>query len=109
MRIESGDDMNLKQIVGLRIKELRQRNKFTQSKLSELVEITPKHQSCIEMGKNYPSAELIEKYAKVFQMKSTEVLYLEEKPSKQVLITKITEKLNKTSYEKLLILNKILG
>ena len=101
--------MNLKQIVGLRIKELRQRNNLTQFKISELVEITPKHQSCIEIGKNYPSAELIEKYAKVFHMKPEEILLLEDKLSKQELIVKISEQLSKTSYEKLVIINKILG
>lgn len=48
--------MTLKQQLGLRIKELRKKNKLTQAQLAKKVNIATKHESCIETGKNYPSA-----------------------------------------------------
>ena len=56
--------MNLKSKLGKRIQELRLLNNLKQSELAELVSIATKTQSCIETGKNYPSSELIERYAK---------------------------------------------
>ena len=51
--------MNIKEQLGLRIKELRLKNGLKQSELAEKVNIATKHQSCIETGRNYPSADVI--------------------------------------------------
>ena len=50
-----------KQLLGMRIKEFREKRKFTQDKLAEIVGIDPKHLSRIENGRNYPSFETLEK------------------------------------------------
>lgn len=60
--------MELKKAIGKRIKELRVKTKYTQAELAERVGIASKHQSCIETGKNFPSVELLERYAYVFNM-----------------------------------------
>jgi len=49
-----------KQALGLRIKEFREKQGFTQDKLAELVGIDSKHLSRIENGRNYPSFETLE-------------------------------------------------
>lgn len=93
--------MNLKQQLGQRIKELRLQNKLTQSSLAEKVNIATKYQSCVETGNSYPSAELIEKYAKVFNIEPAEVLSINNSKIRTELITKINKKIENFSISKL--------
>ena len=81
--------MNLKKLLGLRIKELRTRCKMTQSQLAEQVSIDPKHQSCIENGRNFPSSDLLDKYAVVFNMDFCELLKLEHQQPRIFLEEKL--------------------
>lgn len=69
--------MELKKAVGKRIKELRIKAKYTQAELAEKVGVASKHQSCIETGKNFPSAELLEKYAKVLNINVLDLLNIQ--------------------------------
>ena len=55
--------MNIKNLFGLKIKEYRKKKNLTQAQLAELVNVDDKHISCIESGKNFPSADLIERLA----------------------------------------------
>ena len=66
--------MEVKKRLGKRIKQLRLKNNLKQSELAEMIDIATKSQSCIETGKNYPTAENIEKYAKVFNVDVSEIL-----------------------------------
>jgi len=93
--------MNLKQQLGQRIKELRIKNNLTQSALAEKVNIATKYQSCVETGNSYPSAELIEKYAKAFNLEPSEVLSINNSKIKTDLINKINKKLENLSISKL--------
>ena len=54
---------DIKILLGRRIKEYRKRAGMTQAKLAELVNVDDKHISCIESGKNFPSADLINRLA----------------------------------------------
>lgn len=65
--------INIKTILGKQIKKLQIENKLTQQELAEQINIASKHQSRIETGKSYPSAELIEKYARVFKIYPEEI------------------------------------
>ena len=47
--------MDLKQMIGARIKEIRTKKGFTQEQLSERMEINPKYLSSIERGKENPT------------------------------------------------------
>ena len=93
--------MNLKQQLGKRIKELRLKNNLTQSALAEIVDIASKYQSCVETGNSYPSAELIEKYAKAFNLEPSEVLSINNSKIKTDLINKINKKIEAFSISKL--------
>ena len=66
--------MEVKKRLGKRIQELRIKNNLKQSELAEKIDIATKSQSCIETGKNYPTAENIEKYAKAVNVDVAEVL-----------------------------------
>ena len=52
-----------KELLGLRIKEFREKRKLTQDKLAETVGIDPKHLSRIENGSRNPSIKLLQRLA----------------------------------------------
>lgn len=60
--------MTTKELLGARIKELRRQRGLTQEKLSEMIEIDPKHLSRIEVGKSYPSLETLDKLGNVLKV-----------------------------------------
>lgn len=59
---------NIKILFGRKIKELRKKYNYTQAHLAELVNVDDKHISCIESGKNFPSADLIERLANALKV-----------------------------------------
>lgn len=91
--------MEIKKRLGKRIQELRIKNNLTQSELAEKVGIAAKSQSCIETGKNYPTAENMEKYAKAFNVDISEMLEISHiKPKEELLsdLIKILKSANDT-------------
>lgn len=52
-----------KELLGSRIKELRKLRGLSQEKLSEKINIDPKHLSRIEVGRGFPSLDTLEKVA----------------------------------------------
>ena len=100
--------MSIKLQLGLRIKELRKKAGLTQAKLAELVSVDAKHQSCIENGKNFPSADLIEKYAKAFDIESSELLILSHNKKRNTLIKEITELLKSANDQDVQLAHRVL-
>ncbi len=79
-------EQNLKKRLGKRIQELRVKNGLKQATLAERVNLAHKSQSCIETGKNYPSAEVVERYANVLNVDVAEILDIEHiKPSSELI------------------------
>ena len=99
--------MELKKRGGKRIQELRLMHNFKQAELAEIVGIATKTQSCIETGRNYPSAELIEKYAKAFNLDISDVLEISHLKDNKSLINEIELFIKKASPEQLSIIYKI--
>lgn len=60
--------MITRELLGARIKELRKKRGLTQEKLSEIIEIDPKHLSRIEVGKSYPSLQTLDKISKALKV-----------------------------------------
>lgn len=58
----------LKEGFGLRIKELRKAKGFTQEKLAEKLDITPRQLTRIETGDNFPSPETLAKFSYVLNV-----------------------------------------
>lgn len=52
-----------KTLLGARIKELRKRSGLTQDQLAERIEVEAKYLSRIEVGKRYPSLDVLERIA----------------------------------------------
>lgn len=99
--------MTIKDLLGKRIKELRIKNNMKQAQLAEIVGIDPKHQSCIENGKNFPSTDLLEKYAKAFFIESTDLLNFSHCVSKNELIQKINKLIDNASEDDIKLIYKI--
>lgn len=79
-------EQNLKKRLGKRIQELRLKNGLKQAILAEKVNLAHKSQSCIETGKNYPSAEVVERYANAFDVDVAEILDIEHlRPAKELI------------------------
>lgn len=93
--------MSVKTQLGLRIKELRKKAGLTQAKLAEIVSIDAKHQSCIENGKNFPSADLIEKYAKTFKIEPSELLLISHSVNRKELTKKLEALIENANDEQL--------
>ncbi len=104
--------MDIKQQIGQRIKELRLQHNLKQSELAEIVGIATKHQSCIETGRNFPSAELFERYTSAFGINAAELFSFQPivpvKSRKEVL-NNIKKKLNYTSDFELSIIEKFIN
>ena len=80
-------EQNLKKRLGKRIQELRLKNGLKQATLAEKVNLAHKSQSCIETGKNYPSADVVEKYADALNVDVSEILDIEHiKPTKELIL-----------------------
>lgn len=99
--------MGIKEQLGSRIRELRLKNNLKQSELAEMVNIATKHQSCIETGKNYPSADLIEKYAKVFQLEPAEILNISHKKDIKLITLELDEIIKNSDESRLRLIYRI--
>ena len=60
--------MNTKELLGLRVKELRKKRKLTQEKLSEIIGVDNGYISKLEVGQNFPSIGTLEKIANVLNV-----------------------------------------
>ena len=100
--------MELKKKLGKRIQELRIKNNLKQAELAEIVGIATKSQSCIETGKNYPSAELVERYAKAFAVDIAEMLELGHFKTTQELTDEIFSMVKSASNENVIIIYKMI-
>lgn len=60
--------MEIKQLLGVRIRELRKNRHLTQEQLAEKVGINPKYVSSIERGKENPTLDIFIKIAEVLEV-----------------------------------------
>ncbi len=101
--------MTLKKRVGLRIQELRLKKGLKQSELAEKAGIATKHQSCIETGKNFPSAELIEKLAAALEVDVSEILNIKHIKSVESLHNEILKTIEKANDEEIVLIYKFIN
>ncbi|MDO5437724.1 MAG: helix-turn-helix transcriptional regulator [bacterium] len=100
--------MDLKQLIGLRIKEQRLKCGLKQAELAEKVNVAAKHQSCIETGKNFPSADLIEKYARVFKIDVADLLIISQNKDRKTIEKELIEIIKKANDDEIKLAYKIL-
>lgn len=68
---------NIKTLLGKKIKELRQKRRYTQEKLAEMANIEIPSLSNIENGKNYPNHETLYKLATALNVRPFELFIFE--------------------------------
>ena len=98
IKLKSEVYMNIKNLFGRKIKEYRKKKNLTQAQLAELVNVDDKHISCIESGKNFPSADLIERLATSLGVEPKDLFefyYLQDTEDLKADIDNMLEKLNK--------------
>lgn len=64
---------NTKELLGLRIRELRKGKRLSQDELSEKIGIDAKHLSRIELGKSFPYMETLEGIARALDVEIKEL------------------------------------
>lgn len=64
--------MGIKEELGKRIKALRIQRGYTQDKLSELIDISQRALSSIELGENFVTSETLDKLLAAFEITSEE-------------------------------------
>ena len=65
--------MNTKELLGLKVKEIRRMRKITQQKLSEIIGVDNGYISKLEVGQNFPSIGTLEKIAKALDVELVEL------------------------------------
>lgn len=86
---------SIKYKLGKRIKELRQKQKYTQEKLAELAGIEIPSLSNIENGKNYPSNETLEKLANALNVQPFELYLFDYYKSQNEMIEEMLNMMRK--------------
>lgn len=86
--------MSIKKTLGLKIKELRKKAKFSQEKFSEMVDMNPRQIVRIENGESFPTAENLERIALALNITPQELFYNEAFIPDDILKQEITKSLN---------------
>lgn len=81
--------MNIKKLLGQRIKELRKNKKLTQEQIAEFVGIEPASLSNIENGKYYPTAENLEKILIALESSPEKLFKIEQYQNNEDLLKEI--------------------
>lgn len=101
--------MKTRELLGARIKELRKTKGLTQDQLSEVIDIDAKHLSRIEVGRSYPSLDLLEKTAVALHVELKDFFEYEHKTKSLGDLKKnIQLLLNEANADKLQLILKIL-
>lgn len=101
--------MKIKQLAGIRIKNLRQSKGMTQEELAEKMGISPKYLSSIERGKENPTLDTFVKLTEALHTEIAEVFnFSHEGKSAKDLKTSIASLLNGSDGEKLKLATRII-
>jgi len=87
--------MNIKNLLGKRIQEIRKRKHLKQEQLAEMINIETASLSNIERGKYYPTADNLDKILKVLNVTPRELFDFEHLAPKEELINEMTAAMNK--------------
>lgn len=101
--------MSVKKQLGTRIQELRIKKGLKQSELAEKVGIATKHQSCIETGKNFPSADLLEKFAIALNIDISEILNIKNIKNRETQLEEIKKMLANASDKEVAMIYKFIS
>lgn len=100
--------MKLKKDFGKQLKEIRKSKKLTQEQLAELVNVDTKHISFLETGRNFPSADLLEKLKNVFDIEYSDLFDFKNSTDKQNEIIRINNLLNTMTLKQINFVHKLI-
>lgn len=101
--------MRTKDLIGIKLKRLRQRKKLSQEVLAEKVGISPKYVSSIERGKENPTLDILIKLAQTLGVEIEEVFAISHEESDPKKLRELVNQLMKEADgEKLRIIVKLL-
>ncbi len=83
--------MGIKQELGKKIKHIRLEKGYTQDKLSEMVDISQKALSSIELGENFVTAETLDKLLNALEITSEDLFATNKFKDSAELIRRINE------------------
>ncbi|MCQ2753550.1 MAG: helix-turn-helix domain-containing protein [bacterium] len=92
--------MNIKKELGEKIKRLRKRSGYTQEKLAELIDISPRNLSNIEQGITFVKSETLENIIKALNVTTEELFANDHIKSSDELIDEICLRLNNIKKDK---------
>ena len=93
--------MSIKVALGLKIRELRKKQKISQEKFSELVDLNPRQIVIIENGESFPTAENLEKIADALNTSVQDLFYNDCFSSDEVLKKEIIKYLDNLNSKEL--------
>lgn len=99
--------MNDKELIGQKIKTLRNSKQLTQEKFAELIDLSVRQMGKIENGKCYPSLETLKKIAQLFDLTLDVLLDTDYYDDPEVLRTKIHDKVDKINDTQLRMLYRV--
>lgn len=92
--------MNIKKELGEKIKRLRKSKNLTQEQLAELIDISSRNLSGIELGINYPKPETLEKIVKALDIDVQEIFSIDYLQSEADLVNYITTSIDYIRHDK---------
>lgn len=101
--------MDIKQMIGARIKELRAKKGITQERLSERMEINPKYLSSIERGKENPTLNTLIKLSESLEVDIGEIFSFVEAEDPHKRKSQILSLLDEADSEQLKLIFKVLS
>ncbi len=89
--------MDTKELLGLKVKEIRKTRKITQEKLSEIIGVDNGYISKLEVGQNFPSIGTLEKIANALNVELVDFFQFSSPKEKDLKseINKIYDSLSK--------------
>lgn len=87
--------MNVKQMIGMRIAELRNSKGFTQERLADKTEISSKYLSSIERGKENPTLDTLIKLSESLGVNIEDIfrfIQIEDSVKRKSLVTSLVNK-----------------
>ena len=87
--------MGVKHLLGERIKSLRKSRGYTQERFAEMIDITPRNLSRIELGTNFVSAETLDRIIKALDISADSLFSYDHLKNIEEISNNIENLLNK--------------
>ena len=95
--------------LGARIKELREKKKYTQEQLAEMLDLDSRSLSRIETGVSFTTIDRLKKLASIFDVELKDLFLTDHYADKNLLIKKINILLESASLENTRTIYKIIS